>query len=77
VSAGSVCEEESACVQVCVLGLTRDGGVADNGALTTCAAQCGGGFVTEATSDLIGCLFNGAHPDGGEGIDCLAPCFEP
>ncbi len=75
-SSGSVCEEESACIETCVLRVTADGGVADNGTLTRCAAQCGG-VVTEATNDLIGCLFAGAHPDGGEGMDCLAACFEP
>jgi hypothetical protein len=70
---------EYVCMLRCVRRKVAEGGVADDDAFTTCAGECiaSGSTISDFTSDLIGCVRFGEHPDAASGADCLVECTEP
>jgi len=67
---------EPDCIRSCVREAVRAGVVVDGATVSRCENGCAqDANVTPETADLIACLFNGAHPDGGVGNGCFAICF--
>jgi hypothetical protein len=71
------CPSELRCTRECVRLVVADGGVASDLVFGTCAAQCAeGSTITDATNDVLACLYRGVRADGGEGQDCFIECFD-
>ena len=70
------------CINKCVDTAAQDGGIVDKQTITDCVGNCAqgcGGFVTDATNNLIACInaapTGDAGADSGAATNCAFECF--